>query len=363
MRIAIINSTGFWPLGWAIEPKTQQPVLDSLRRAGIVVDVYEADSRASLSRVIEQIKQAPCLVWANAYSVAETAGSTDSFWLADVLREHQLPFIGSDGQTLHNVLHKHQCQALLEEAGLPIPAFAAINEPMLAELDNIIAARSMTFPLFVKPDALSSSVGISQDCIVNDLQALADRIKQIGSDFGYPVMVEEFLPGTDITIAVFDTGEEQLLLPTYYSADNHDGAEAVLDRTDRLQDWGGTKQMRLVTDEHVLAQIPGVALPVCKALGILDVTRMDCRVDRNGKLKVFDVNGLPGLEFPDSVTVWQMITKLSHLSELEAFDTLIYLIVYCAAKRHGLNVPTQVKEKAQAHLRKYVQHQQTGEPA
>lgn len=352
MRIAIINSTGFWPLGWAITPQTQQPVLDSLRRGGCDVDVYEVDSKQSLLQVIEQIKQYPnSLVWANAYNVKVNADGDESFWLADTLREHQLPFIGSDGQTLHHVLHKHQCQAILAQAGVPIPSFVAVNAEQLNDIADRVMAQGLIYPLFVKPDSLSSSVGISQDCIVHDLPSLVVRVKQMGADYGYPVMVEEFLPGNDITVAVFDSGEQQLLLPTYYTADNHQGAESALDRTDRLQDWGGSKQMKMVTEAHILEQIPEVILSACKAVGILDVTRIDCRLDRFGQLKVFDINGLPGLEFPDSVTVWQMITKLSQQTEVEAFDTLIYLVVYCAAKRHHLPLPTLIHKKAQAYIR------------
>ncbi len=359
MNITIINSTGFWPLGWAITPKTQQPVLNSLRRAGATVDVYEVDSRQSLLDAIDIIKQKPCLIWANAYKVKEAANSDHSFWLADVLNQHNLPFIGSDRQALSDVLLKHNCQSILEKANIPIPAFASISEPMLAELDSIIVARSMSFPLFVKPDALSSSVGISQDCIVKDINSLTSKITQMGADFGYPVMVEEFLPGNDITVAVFDSGEEQLLLSTYYTADNHNGAESVLDRTDRLQDWGGSKQMSMVTEAHILAQIPALALSVCKALNIRDVTRMDCRLDESGQLKVFDVNGLPGLEFPDSVTVWQIITQLSYVDQQEAFDTLIYLVIYCAAKRYKLTLPTLIEEKAMAYIQEYDHNKRT----
>ena len=353
MRIAIINSTGFWPLGWAITPQTQQPVLDSLQRAGVTIDVYEVDSRQSLINTVEIIKQVPSLIWANAYQVKETADSNDSFWLADVLDQHKLPYIGSNSQTLSKVLLKHDCQSILAKANIPIPAFASISEPMLTEIESIVAARSMSFPLFVKPDSLSSSIGINQNCIVKDIQSLTLRIKQMGDDFGYPVMVEEFLPGNDITVAVFDSGKKQQLLSTYYMADNHNGAESVLDRTDRLQSWGGTKQMKMVTEPHILAQIPTLALSVCKALNIQDVTRMDCRLDKSGQLKVFDVNGLPGLEFPDSVTVWQIITHLSHLDQQEAFDTLIYLIVYCSAKRYELTLPSLIEEKAIAYLQQY----------
>ena len=49
MRIAIINSADGWKLGWATSPHTLQPVIHSLIRAKISVDVYNVDDLESLS--------------------------------------------------------------------------------------------------------------------------------------------------------------------------------------------------------------------------------------------------------------------------------------------------------------------------
>ena len=351
MKIAIINSADGWKLGWATSEHTLKPVINALQRANIAVDCYTVHDLNSLNDAIKKIKQQPALVWANAYQVNVAAqNDQQKVWISDILEQHQLPFIGSGSQALQNVLAKHQCQHQLSNAGVSIPYFTKVDSENINKLEQLIVLNNLQFPLFIKPDALSSSMGISQDCIVYDLPSLKKQIALMAAEFGYPLMVEEFLPGDDITVAVMNTGSEHILLSTYYLADNHDSEHTVLDRKDRLQNWGGSKQMHVVTEPDILAQIPQVVLPACKALGIGDITRIDCRIDRNGILKAFDVNGLPGLEYPDSVTVWQFVTKFNQLTWMQAFDILIYLIIYCAAKRHNMAVPAHIEATVQTYI-------------
>lgn len=351
MRIAIINSADGWTLGWATSPHTLQPVIQSLYRANIAVDIYNVNDLNSLNHAIIQIKQTQALAWANAYQVnIDENNHQNKVWLSDILEQQNVPFIGSGSQALQNVLAKHQCQHILATHNVNIPHFTKVDADNLAILEQLIILNNLEFPLFIKPDALSSSMGISQDCIVYSLEQLKLQIKVMAKEFGYPLMVEEFLPGNDITVAVLNSGSEHVLLPTYYRANNHQTEHTVLDRQDRLQNWGGSKQMHVVTEPDILAQIPNVVLPACKALGISDITRIDCRLDRHGKLKAFDVNGLPGLEYPDSVTVWQFITKFKQLTWMEGFDILIALIIYCAAKRHEQPIPERIKQIAEQYI-------------
>ena len=352
MRIAIINSADGWKLGWATSPHTLQPVIYSLIRAEITVDVYNVDDLESLSQAVLDIKKNQAIAWVNAYQVNVVKTNNDEkVWLSDILEQHQVPYIGSNSQALQNVLAKHQCQHILTTNKVSIPYFTKVDADNINILKQLIMLNNLEFPLFVKPDALSSSMGISQDCIVYDIEQLKKQIQILSNEFGYPLMVEEYLPGDDITVAVINSGDEHILLPTYYRADNHETEFTVLDRQDRLQNWGGSKQMHVVTEPDILAQIPKVVLPACKALGISDVTRIDCRIDRHGKLKAFDVNGLPGLEYPDSVTVWQFITKFKNLTWIEGFDILINLIVYSAAKRNQMPIPPKVDRIATQYMK------------
>ncbi len=350
MKIAIINSNGFWAMGWATDKKSQQDVIGSLHRLGIEVAVFEVGSKAQLDNVLESLKGGEWLLWPNAYQVYACEGSSQTLWLADIIDEYKIPMIGSNANALKNVMAKDKCQQLLQAQGVPIPVFASIDHAMLAELEYIVETRELEFPLFVKPNDLSTSKGITQDSVVKNIAALRRQITLVGDEHGYPVMVEEYLPGRDITVAVFMTEQQPTILATYYDTAIYDDPGAVLDYEIRMRDWNDGKWLSVVNDPQMLAKIRTVAIPACQAVGITEFTRIDCRLDSKGRLKVFDVNGLPGLELPFSTTVWQMIVKMNAHSELHAFDTLISLVVHCSALRHKKVVPAKVTQLVQQYI-------------
>ena len=337
-------------MGWTTDSASQKDVVHSLERAGVEVVVFEVSSKMQLVDVLSSLKSEPCLVWPNAYQVYAFEGSSDTVWLADVINEHGLPMIGSNATALKNVMLKDECQRVLEHHGVAIPAFAALDEAALNNLEHLLETRDLVFPLFVKPNALSSSKGISQDCVVHNLDELRQQTLYLGEQYGYPVMVEEYLPGQDITVAVFMTPERPVILATYYDTEIYDDPGAVLDHGVRLRDWDDGKWLRVVEEPEMLAQIESVVLPACEAVGIAEFTRIDCRLDRHGRLKAFDVNGLPGLELPFSTTVWQMIVKMADQPQLHAFDTLISLVVYSAAYRHQMSIPSRIKTLAEDYI-------------
>lgn len=349
MNIVIINSLDFWSMGWATTPESQQDVIESLSRAGIQTQIYEVSHKQQLDELLVSLKSEPCLIWPNAYQVYAFEGRHEVVWLADVIHEHGLPMIGSSAQALKNVLCKDHCQHLLEKHNVPIPSFLAVQKEDTSRLATLLGARQMHFPLFVKPNALSTSKGINQECITEDMVALKRQIQRLGEDYGYPVMVEEFLPGRDITVAVFLT-PDPIVLATYYDTEIHDSPEAVLDYATRMRDWNDGKWLNLVEDPEILAQIHAAVVPACRAVGITEFTRIDCRLDQNGQLKIFDINGLPGLENPFSTTVWQMIVKLPDEAQQLAFDTLVSLILYCSAQRHHLSAPERIRKLAEEYI-------------
>jgi len=339
-------------MGWATTPESQQDVIQSLERAGVEVVSIEVGSKGQLLDALATLKQTPCLVWPNAYQVAAFEGSQETVWLADIISEFGLPMIGSHSDTLKKVMLKDRCQSILEKHGVAIPSFVSVNRCQRHELEALIQTHQLSFPLFVKPNALSSSKGITQQCVVHNFAELQQQLERLGEQFAYPVMVEEYLPGQDITVAVFRTPERSVILATYYDTEIYDDPGAVLDYDVRQREWNDGKWLRVVQEPEVLAQIESVVLPACDALNIAEFTRVDCRLDRQGQLKVFDVNGLPGLELPFSTTVWQMIVKLDQDSEQQAFDTLISLVIYCAAYRHQMALPERIQQLAEAYMAK-----------
>ncbi|MCY7296447.1 hypothetical protein [Alteromonas sp. a30] len=357
MNIAIINSAGFWPMGWATDETSQQDTIQTLTRLGVNVTVTEVANVDELVSFLTTLKQEESsdsyLIWPNAYEVFLDQHSNQKAWLADIIEEHGFALIGNNAEALRNVMSKSQCQRILSNHRVPIPAFLSVDQSLLDDavlLQQSLETHQLSYPLFIKPHNLSTSKGITQDNVVYCFDTLYEQVNLIGKNFGFPVMIEEYLPGQDITVSVFMTGDSPSTLPTYYDTKIYDDPGAVLDHSIRMRDWDDGKWLRVVEEPEVLEAINEVVVPAAIAVGIEGFTRIDCRFDRQGKLKVFDVNGLPGLELPFSTTVWQMIVKLDKHDQQFAFETLISLVVYCAALRYNLNMSSAIKTRAEAFI-------------
>lgn len=350
MKVIIINSAGFWSMGWATDARSQQAVIGSLQRAGVDVEVSEVSCVSELRCVLSSSDSEDCLIWPNAYEVFTSEGGTDSVWMADIIETMGFRIIGNNARVLRNVLSKAQCQAMLRQKNTSVPGFFAALGGDPDYLAAQISEQGLAFPLFTKPDNLSTSKGITQNCITHNMAELSEQVNSLGEDFGFPVMVEEYLPGRDITVAVFMAPEKPVILATYYDIEIGDNPGVVLDYNIRLKDWNDGKWLTVVTEPETLQKIEDAVLPVCAALEISEFTRVDCRFDQQGNIRVFDVNGLPGLELPFSTTVWQMIIRMNDVSEQEAFDTLIALILHCACHRYQVPEPSRISYLAQAYI-------------
>ena len=58
------------------------------------------------------------------------------------------------------------------------------------------------FPLFVKTLHEGTSKGITQDSRVENFEQLKDQVEHICRNYKQPALVEEFIKGTEFTVAV-----------------------------------------------------------------------------------------------------------------------------------------------------------------
>ncbi len=347
MKVLILDSAGSSGLGWVTEPATQQILADSLERAGLDVAMAEVATSADLDEVFRGLS-ADTLVWPNAYHVRAGVGSDDREWLADLLEARGMPFVGSPAAALRAMLHKDDCQARLAAAGIPIARFAAVGSGDPAAILGAFEAAGLSWPVVVKPTSAAGSLGISVAGGVEDLTA---RVNDVLERFGSQAIIEEYLPSADITVGVLIDGTETALLPTWYQINGRQPAgpslgRGILDRRDRLQPWGGAKQMRQIREPRILEQIEAAVPRVARTLGIRDVTRIDGRLDARGVLRIFDVNGMPALDYPDAVILRQVMTIWDGMDALAALDRLACTLVASAAERYGLEAPDGVAANA-----------------
>jgi hypothetical protein len=74
-------------------------------------------------------------------------------------------------------------------------------------IDQPLGLVELRYPLFAKPVAEGSSMGIHADPICRDETTLRTRVAQLQRDYRQPLLLEELLPGEEYTVGVIGNGD------------------------------------------------------------------------------------------------------------------------------------------------------------
>ncbi len=178
-------------------------------------------------------------------------------------------------------------------AGVRVPAYVVLRGEEELEL-----ARSLRFPLLVKPPQGASSADIAAASKVRDADALAARVRWMIERRG-EALVEEFVEGRELTVLVAEPAVEggpprvwapvEVRFPPGETFKHH-----------HLK-WVDHARMRTVpvTDERLADRAMGVATSVFERLEGDGYARLDLRVDEAGEVWFLEINPNPGVFYPE----------------------------------------------------------------
>jgi D-alanine-D-alanine ligase len=202
-----------------------------------------------------------------------------------LLDAYQIPYTFSDGLVFALTLHKGMAKRVVRDLGIPTPDFAVVS----AESD--VARVNLPYPLFVKPVAGGSSVGVSAASYVADSRELAATCRDLLGKYHQPALVETFLPGRELTVGIVGTGSRARVLGVLEVILTRD-AEAV------GYSYSNKKLVRAryeIVNDRTAGEAAEIALQAWNGLGCRDSGRVDCRCDRDGHPQFLEVNPLAGL--------------------------------------------------------------------
>lgn len=247
-------------------------------------------------------------------------------------------------------LDKTMTKKVWRDAGLPTAHFQEFisgDEPLDAQLE---------FPLFVKPAREGTGMGMDAGSIVHTLDELHMRVQWVIQNYQQPALVEEFLPGREFTVAVL--GREDALKytrhPEWYAADgfvrlpveevdnSFSATPGVYGNFTKTLHFGDEGIPGFICPAPIPAdlatELQNLAINAHKAIGSLDVSRVDIRMDAQGHPRLIEINTLPGLT-PD----FSDICVISHAAGIRYTD-LILEILYLGASRFGLLSSEPIQE-------------------
>lgn len=116
---------------------------------------------------------------------------------AALLEWLNVTFTGSPSTAIALGRDKIRTKMMLQGAGLPTAPFAIVDELPAAPW-------KLEWPAIVKPACQDSSVGIDQGAVVSNQKELEARAAYIFERYGGPVIVEQFIPGREFHVNVFE---------------------------------------------------------------------------------------------------------------------------------------------------------------
>jgi D-alanine-D-alanine ligase len=166
---------------------------------------------------------------------------------------------------------------------------------------RFMAPRKLRFPLFVKSATEDASLGISQASIVDDMASLRERVTFIHEQVQSDALVEEYIDGRELYIAVL--GNSRLTtLPVW---------ELNFGTLAKVQSGIATRRMKLDTryqekhgittgqvqdlDDAAVERLVKLAKRIYRALHLSGYARLDFRMRPDGSVFLLEANANPEL--------------------------------------------------------------------
>nr|WP_245960384.1 D-alanine--D-alanine ligase [Hydrogenivirga caldilitoris] len=245
--------------------KTGSAVATALRELGH--EVFELDLTPDLPCKLLELK--PDKVFIALHGPYGEDGRVQG--LLDIMG---IPYTGSGVLGSAIAMDKEITKRLLSSEGIPTPPWTCVKR------GGSVPNWSL-FPAVVKPADQGSSVGLS---VVYTQDELEKAVKEL-FELTDKVLVESFVEGRDMTVGIL----KDKALPVIEIRPK----KGIYDYESKYTK--GATEYVFLEDEALSEELQDMALRVHNLLQLRDFSRVDFRVDREGKPYVLEVNTVPGM--------------------------------------------------------------------
>ena len=326
-KVLIITGPAGDAQGWG-DLKVTETLCEALNGNGKSAEIAFVETMDDFLKAIDQ--RTYDIVWSALYYISDRAdiiglNVDDDAWLADILDRRQIPYIGPSATTMKQVLDKATTHRILHRHQVAVPEHDRVD------VGDPLPERR--FPVFIKPSCESRSMGVSDESVATNRDEMEKRVRYIHTEFGQPALIEDYLPGAEYTVLMIGNGKDQEFLPGVVTVDGDHFKKYPILRSD-MRGVGITK---IGIPETKAEEANALCRQAVMVLNCLDHVRVDMRVDADGRLRIIEVNGIPGLK---PLKSWspQMYT-LYHPSKegpMADYRRLVHRIVESGLQRYNL---------------------------
>ena len=205
-----------------------------------------------------------------------------------------LPYVGCGVLASACGMDKVVMKTLFREAGLPICKYVWF---LRSEWEGDPAAvteqveKDLSFPCFVKPANLGSSVGVSR---ADGEESLRKAIRH-AAEYDRKIIVEECLEMREIECAVLGNDTPEASMPGEYII--RDETKTFLDYTEKYFDTGNNEfVVPAPISNELIRKVRAFAITAFRAIDASGLARVDFFLRKDtGALLVNEINTMPGL--------------------------------------------------------------------
>ena len=304
-----------------------QVIADAIRKDGHEVLVFSVDD--DIHRLITFLDtENPDLVFNLCEAVLGKASLEMA--IAGIYELYDVPYTGSQAIALGISLNKGLAKAIFKANDIPTPAYFIVNEEEFIPEDL-----NLVYPLIVKPVREDASIGIDNNSICADEDALEQRVAFIHKEFHQPALVEEYIDGREINVAVLADADgkfETLPISEITFDTMPEGNPRIVSYEAKWVEESPLYQTTIPKcpaelDVITAERAKKLALEAASVVGLSDYGRIDMRLrDSDNALFVLEANPNPDISRDAGFMRSASVKGLSHAQTINA-------IVRCAMRR------------------------------
>ncbi|HUJ10674.1 MAG TPA: hypothetical protein VL171_11665 [Verrucomicrobiae bacterium] len=212
-----------------------------------------------------------------------------------VCQLYNLPLLGSTAYGMTLARHKYHANRLLAGFGIRVPNSILAYEGQYPNGEGLAHFR---LPVIVKPNHESDSLGIDEDAVCGDSEAVKRRVRHVHERFHQAAVVEEFIGGEEWSVAVLGNRPDTKALGCAGVLKNGKRISGSLQT--RLDAIGDTITYYMPTFGPAVVEAMECAVRVHELFGLRDYSRCDFRLDENGAPFCMEVSTHPDLDSESS---------------------------------------------------------------
>ncbi|MER9593122.1 ATP-grasp domain-containing protein [Mesorhizobium australicum] len=234
-----------------------------------------------------------------------------------------VPYTGSGPLGLGVAPDKVVTKMLIRDRGVPTPNFRVMRR-------GTESAGDLRFPVVVKPRFGSTSFGLQ---LVHEPAHLRQAVEVIVTQYAQDALVEEYIEGREITVALLGNGELEVL--PLVEQDFGDRETRLMACEDKMHMAVAAPQKicPAQTGGKLATMLRDISVATFRACQCRDYARVDLRIDGSGQPFVLEINTMPSLGMRDSYV-------LAAMTAGHSFPSLVNRILNVAHTRYfGIGIP------------------------